>query len=443
MKHKSFLKHLLSICLCTALALVCLFNIAINVRAEEIITINLISKHSNGWQVDATGEGTQGVYFCTWTNDAPYNTDWSLEYSPVSANVVKLVRDGDVYEIGSTFAGMLTKFGNTEYCLKVDKWIVEDLFPFVEGDVLIVEGDFVGIGDAKGYTIHMNKVYMQLHQDGVTKFTTEAPEGIIEPNNTDASCGTCGDNLTWTLDSNGKLTISGTGAMWHYNWEDGWRAPWYSSRSSVENVVIEDGVTSIGRYAFSDCFSLTSVTIPDSVTSIGDSAFSYCTSLTSVTIPDRVTSIGEYAFSSCTNLTGIWVDEDNTNYSSDDDGVLFNEKQTHLIVAPCGISGKYAIPDTVSSISNYAFSGCDYLTSVYIPEGVTSIGDCAFSGCGGLRDISIPESVSEIGNSAFFGCWNLICIRVNENNPYFSTDKSGVLLNKTETDILAAPGGIS
>ena len=116
----------------------------------------------------------------------------------------------------------------------------------------------------------------------------------IEANAADiVASGTCGANLTWTLDSNGLLEISGTGTM--SNYFDS-RAPWYSQRSSIKTVKINSGVTSIGDLAFWYCSSLTSAMISDSVTIIGRQAFYECTSLTSVTIPDRVTSIGSYAF---------------------------------------------------------------------------------------------------------------------------------------------------
>ena len=123
-----------------------------------------------------------------------------------------------------------------------------------------------------------------------------------------AASGTCGaegdgSNLTWTLDSEGTLTISGSGDMYDYDFS---RAPWYGSRSRVKSAVIADGVTSIGESAFYVCTSLTSVTIPDSVTSIGYKAFGSCESLTSVTIPDSVTRIGEYAFYDCTSLTDVY-----------------------------------------------------------------------------------------------------------------------------------------
>ena len=115
--------------------------------------------------------------------------------------------------------------------------------------------------------------------------------------------GTCGAEVTWTLDSEGVLTISGSGDMYDYYSSSG--APWHGSSSRVKSAVIADGVTSIGEKAFCDCSSLTSVTIPNSVTSIGERAFSECTSLTSVTIPDSVTSIGIAAFYYCTSLTSV------------------------------------------------------------------------------------------------------------------------------------------
>ena len=109
------------------------------------------------------------------------------------------------------------------------------------------------------------------------------------------TCGAKGSNLTWTLDSEGVLTISGSGNMYdyYYNDDDLSNAPWYRIRSRVKSAVIAEGVTSIGKRAFTYCESLTSVTIPDSVTYIGDYAFDGCESLTSVTIPDGVTYIGD------------------------------------------------------------------------------------------------------------------------------------------------------
>ena len=212
------------------------------------------------------------------------------------------------------------------------------------------------------------------------------------------TCGAEGDgsNLTWTLDSEGVLTISGSGDMHGY---DHLGAPWYGIRSPVKSAVIADGVTSIGDSAFFDCTSLTSVTIPDSVTSIGYKAFGSCESLTSVTIPDSVTSIGDGAFSCCTSLTSV------------------------------------TIPNSVTSIGDSAFYDCTSLTSVTIPNSVTIIGVAAFSCCTSLTSVTIPDSVTIIGGSAFFDCDNLTDVYYTGTeiawNKIKISDYSDVLKNAT------------
>ena len=156
--------------------------------------------------------------------------------------------------------------------------------------------------------------------------------------------GICGENVRWEIACDGTLTISGTGAMTDYT--SYIYVPWYAEyRDVITRVVVTEGVTSIGHYAFYYCTNITSVTIPNSVTFIGDYAFYYCTSLTNVTISNSVTFIGNYAFYNCTGLTYV------------------------------------IIPNTVTAIGGYAFYGCTGLTSVTIPASVTEIGECAFCGC--------------------------------------------------------------
>lgn len=165
------------------------------------------------------------------------------------------------------------------------------------------------------------------------------------------------------------------------------------TENATGTVVIPDGVTSIGDFAFYGCSGLTSVTIPGSVTSIGESAFSGCSSLASVTIPGSVTSIGKSAFSGCTGLKTITVDSSNAKYSSDG-GILYNKDKTELVAYPSA-SGSCAIPTGVTVIGESAFWGCSGLTSVTIPGSVTSIGDFAFYGCSGLKTVKYGGTQAE------------------------------------------------
>ena len=183
--------------------------------------------------------------------------------------------------------------------------------------------------------------------------------------------GKCGDNLTWTIDNNEVLTISGTGRIPDYNDSSSGgnnTAPWYGYAYQIKKVVLGSGVQNIGNDAFADCYGMTDITIPDGVTRIGDSAFDGCSALTEISIPGTVSSIGDSAFYGCSALTEI------------------------------------SIPGTVSSIGDSVFSGCSALTEISIPDTVSSIGDSAFSRCSALTEISIPSTVSSIGSYAFSGC---------------------------------------
>ena len=263
------------------------------------------------------------------------------------------------------------------------------------------------------------------------------------------TCGAEGDgsNLTWTLDSDGTLTISGSGDMYDYGFLS---APWYGSRSRVKSAVIAEGVTSIGRYAFDGCTSLTSVTIPDSVTSIGIVAFRDCKSLTSVTIPDSVTSIGNGAFRGCTSLASVTIPDSVTSIGAwtfcdciSLTNVTIPDSVTSIgdwAFMDCSSLTSVTIPDSVTSIGEQAFAYCTSLTSVTIPDSVTSIGWYAFDGCTSLTSVTIPDSVTSIGGCAFRYCTSLTGIWVAEGNSHYSSDASGVLLDKNMTDLIQCPG---
>ena len=285
--------------------------------------------------------------------------------------------------------------------------------------------------------------------------------------------GAFSTNINWELNSEGTMTISGTGAMQDYASTS--NVPWGSYLSSIETVVIHDGVTSIGSFAFSGCSGLTSVSIPGSVSSIGNSAFSGCSNITSVsidstdawlnisfsgdssnplyygnatllisgnpitdiTIPDGVThignhafrgcsslssisipgsvsSIGNFAFHGCSNITSVSIDSIEAwldiSFSTSSSNPMYYGNATLLI------SGNPAtditIPDGVTSINSYAFYRYSGLNSVSIPGSVSSIGSYAFSDCSGLNSVSIPGGVSSIGSYAFRGCFGLTGISI-------------------------------
>lgn len=214
-------------------------------------------------------------------------------------------------------------------------------------------------------------------------------------------CGGEGDgkNLTWTLDSEGVLTISGLGKMKDYENDNKNRAPWYSSRKSLKKLMLKSGITSIGDYAFFDCSNLTGdLKIPSNVHSIGENAFGYCSGFNgSLTIENGVVEIKKYAFYHCKGFTGSLKIPNSVTYIG-----------VYAFYDCAGFTGDLIIGDGVTTIERGAFSGCyRFKGTLKIGNSVTSIGEEAFNSCRFTGSLTIPDSVTSIGQKAFHFCTGL------------------------------------
>ena len=211
----------------------------------------------------------------------------------------------------------------------------------------------------------------------VTQITPEPEEDSSE---TVVKSGPCGNNCKWTLDENGLLTISGSGEMYDFSLGT---PPWFDERTGITKIIVQNGITRIGDYAFWNSFGAEKIVIPESVKEIGDNALG-----------------------SCFNLKDIEVSSDNNAFCVVD-GVLFSKDKTRLVLYPIGRNAsRYAVPDSVTTIEEDAFEGTE-LSRITLTPGIHTIGKSAFSTCRNLTFFRVPSGVKEIKSLTFFVCTNL------------------------------------
>ncbi len=331
--------------------------------AEQSATLDIENKLVT---IDgAEAGGTAGDYVIRFSEAEDYDTFHDMEISGTSGNEdTKLTKTDDGITV-DTDAGaeiIVRKIENNENTAEVKVELPED--------------------KAEIRTDDNGKISVYADKDGDGEFTDVIAVSGNSGTTEIVASGTCGENLTWSLDEEGTLTISGAGEMANYRGRQeidlevtySSNSPWFDY--GIKTVIIEDGVTSIGRAAFCGCGKLERAEIPDSVTTIGEWAFSGCGSLDCIEIPEGVTSIGEKLFAYCINLRSV------------------------------------AIPVGVRSIGNSAFISCKKLTDIEIPPNVTTIGAWAFIGCNSLTDIIIPEGIKTISGSLFEDCFNLVSVTI-------------------------------
>ena len=332
--------------------------------------------------------------------------------------------------------------------------IHEEAFRYVTSEVFYPKGD-------TSYTAETMKNY-----GGTLTWVPYVPENIIAS----GECGADGDNLIWTLSDSGLLTINGTGQMANYNIGT---APWYLYREAITSIVTEDGVNSIGQYAFMNCENLGTIFIPNSISSIGEFAFGQCpllqsiiipgsiavveryafagcTGLTQVTIEDGVAEIGYRAFRSCKSLESLSIPESVTSIGAEAFGqcdALANVAFSNGLITieyeafrDCVLLDNVDLPDSVTSIGYSAFQNCTALSRIKIPERLSRISHYAFYNCSNLAEINIPECITSIDDYAFVGCKSLTALSLPDS---LLTLGQSAFLNCTGLEILVIPDAVS
>ena len=232
-----------------------------------------------------------------------------------------------------------------------------------------------------------------------------------------AVTGICGDELTWKLDYAGTMTISGTGDMYDYTMYGETVAPWTDLAADIKAVVVEEGVTSIGNFAFVNCANLTTVSLPDSLTEVGESAFRNCGALSTVDFGTGLEMVNGYAFMNCHNLTSADLGDKveiigNSAFFACSNLAEVNLGQSLLGIntlafSECTSLTEIVMPDTLTALGSDVFNGCSALTSVKLSDGLKNLPAYTFNECTSLVDVKLPQYLTTIGERCFYFCQSL------------------------------------
>lgn len=237
----------------------------------------------------------------------------------------------------------------------------------------------------------------------------------------------CGENLTYSVDSKSKtLYISGYGDMYDWGTADNPYPPYWTQRVNFDSVVIAEGVTSIGTYAFYQCDNIYDIIIPNSIKKIGDNSFYHCYNMRIDSLPSNLKEIGSGAFLYCYNINQNLIIPNGVTYIGDSAfcgckylrSVTISNSMKNIssnLFEACSDLKSIIIPDSITDIGNSAFFDCSSLSEIILPNNLKSIGDSAFRRCYNLVDIEIPQGVTNIGEYAFFSCSNLISITIPDS----------------------------
>ncbi len=419
---------------------------------ESVATVNADGKviaHSQGTAtITATSVGGECSASCTVTTK---NIPVSGMY--IEESSVDMIRDKEY--------GLKIVFTPENATNKKLKWTTSD-----ENVVKISNNNGVLLATGAG-----TATVTAVTEDG--EFTDSCQVNVVET----IASGALENGITWILDFSGTLTIEGNGALpdfelpiYNQDREDGSTAarnsgvtggggvaggsgsssnggkvdienadkiaPWYNYRGDIRYVNIQKGITSVGDYAFQQCYSLNSAYLANTVTSIGEHAFEHSQSLNWISLPEslvsienyafygtniqgfhipkNVSSIGEYVFANIYNLSSITVDDKNKSFIMDNNSLL-DINRTRLI-KHLNISGEtyYQVPQTVTTIDPYAFHNNSYLQQVVMYDGLKTIGDSAFANCYQINSVNLPSTLTTLGKEAFSNCGQLAYIHIPE-----------------------------